>query len=519
MSLRPLVCFFGLAALSSGLAHAGVVSGQVRDSQGNPVRNATFQVEMMSSTDDPIVLGGFTDTFGNFTTTITPNGDYRITIFPQPAPQSLVVVERFENITVGTTPNNLGTIVLDVGTLLTGRVLNSSGTPLVGVSLDFVRGPDFQPLDFSNPDTNAAGYFSVAVPFGSCDVRFTPGAPPYYGGPGSAPLSLSLDTSGPTDLGNVVLPPGFGISATVRSESSGDPIEGLELEVVDASTGAIVFTPKNRTDEFGNVSVTVVAGSYHVRFNPDFGDGYSPKEIRDLTLPPGRPLGLVELFDGVQLDGKARGPGNVGCVGAKVSLVDSATDAPVYIVDELTTVGGNYKTIVPPGTYDITFTPPFNEPFGLVTYTNVFIDEDTTQDAALPSVPFFENVGGGVAGAGGLIPLLTASGGTPRLGNANYALELSAARGGARAAVVYSIGSAPNPLPSPLQVTGPMYHTRVTLGGNLGEIGAGSASFPMPIDTHPALAGQMLRAWFMARDGAAPTGISKSNEVRAILAP
>jgi hypothetical protein len=240
MSLRPLVCFFGLAALSSGLAHAGVVSGQVRDSQGNPVRNATFQVEMMSSTDDPIVLGGFTDTFGNFTTTITPNGDYRITIFPQPAPQSLVVVERFENITVGTTPNNLGTIVLDVGTLLTGRVLNSSGTPLVGVSLGFrARSRTFNRSTSPTPTPTRCGYFS-----GRRSVRFLRRA--FHARRAALLRRARLGTAEPvarherTDAISAMsmLPPGFGISANVQQpvERRG-PIEGLELEVVDASDG------------------------------------------------------------------------------------------------------------------------------------------------------------------------------------------------------------------------------------------------------------------------------------------
>lgn len=519
MSIHSSVVLLTVVALSSGLAHAGVVSGQVRDNQGNPVPHATFAVEMMSSTDQPIVSGGFTDANGNFTTTITPNGEYRITILPQPAPQSLVVTERFENITVGNTPNNLGTIVLEVGALLTGRVLNSSGTPLVGVSLDFVRGPDFQPLDFSNPDTNTQGYFAVAVPFGPCDVRFTPGAPPYYGGPGSASLSISLDTTGPADLGNVILPPGFGLSANVRSASSGDVIEGLELQVVDAATGAVVFTPKNRTDEFGNVSVTVVAGTYHVRFMPDFGDGLAPKEIRNVTTPPGTSLGVIQLLDGFELEGKARGPGNVGCVGAKVSLTDAATNAPVYIINDVTALGGNYKTIVPPGVYDVTFSPPYSEPLGAVTYSDIVIDQDITLDGALPAVPFFTTVGVGVAGLGDVTPVISASGGTPRLGNAAYRLEFSQTRGAANGVVIYSILSASNPLPSPMQIAPPMVRRYVTLGGAPGVAGAGSGSFAMPIDDDPAFAGHLLRAWLLVRDGAAAGGLSSTNELRATITP
>ena len=179
----------------------------------------------------------------------------------------------------------------------------------------------------------------------------------------------------------------------------------------------------------------------------------------------------------------------------------------------------HYKTIVPPGAYDITFSPPYSAPLGAVTYSNIVVSQDTTLDGALPAVPFFTTVGVGIAGLGNITPVISASGGTPRLGNAAYGLEFSQTRGGANGVLIYSIGSASNPLPSPMQIAPPMLRRYVSLGGAPGVAGGGSGSFALPIANDPAFAGHLLRAWLVVRDGAVAGGLSSTNELRATIAP
>ncbi|MBL8803343.1 MAG: carboxypeptidase regulatory-like domain-containing protein [Planctomycetes bacterium] len=519
MSPRFLASILSLAALASA-ANAGVVSGRILDNLGNPVANATFEVDLMSGGGTPFVNGGFTDANGFFTATISPDDTYKITVLPPPAPGSLVAVSRIENVVVSTTPNNLGTVVMQLGTLLTGRIVASNGVPIVGAHLEFELSG--QPVDFSNGDTNGAGEFTVAVPYGQRSLYIEPGPPPYYGGWTAAPRSLSMDISGPTDLGDIVLPPGVSVWARTVEASTGLSMNGVAFTAFDSATGAQWYTPDNKTDNAGNVLLTLPLGTFDLRFTPNVGGGASSlvaHELRQVAITSALNLGTVQIVEGVQLKGRVSDGNDDPVAGVQVEVIDPATNARVYVLDATTKANGSYKTYVPPGVYDVRFNPPFSVASGVELHTNIDLNDDATVDGSLPDLAFFSTVGAGSAGLGGITPVISASGGTPRLGNSNYTLEFSQTRGGAKGIVFYSIGSASGPLPSPLQVVPPMSRRIVQLAGSVGVAGDGHGSLALPIDNNPLLAGQMLRSWLLVRDGAASNGLASTNELRVILAP
>lgn len=507
----------GLVALSGALAHAGVITGQLLDAQGSPVRNAMFQVEAMSGNDSPFVSGGFSDANGNFTTTITPDGAYRVTVFPQPPPLSNVVTKRFENITVSPGTTALGALALENGVTLSGRVVNLAGTPLVSVGLEFKTPADSQFLDFTNGETNAAGYFSVTVPYGPCVVGFEPGPVPYYGGPSTGPRSLSLDVTEPIAAGDVVMPLGFSLAGVVTREDDGTPVEDVLVEAVDAFTGAVQYTPKNRTNAGGGYVIMVAAGVYDIHFVPHSNEGLVAATIANRIVPPSASLPPVAMVAGVELRGRVRGADNVGYPGVAIELFDAVTHGSVFVENAVSGAGGNYSVQVPPGTYDITFSAPFSIPFGAATVHGVFVDPNdnhTTQNGTLPSVPFSTTTGNAVAGLGGVAPLIASSGGTPRLGNLDYKLEFTQAHGAARGIVIYSIES-----PSAGHGTPFMRRASLFLGGAPHTPGAGSGTFALPIPDHASLAGMEVRARLLVRDNAALFGQAMTQELVATIAP
>lgn len=519
MSPRFLASILSLGALA-GAANAGVVSGQILDNLGNPVANATFEVDLMSGGGTPFVSGGFTDANGFFTTTILPDDTYKITVLPQPAPVSLVAVSRIENVVVSTTPNNLGTIVMQMGALLTGRILASNGVPIAGAHLEFELSG--QPVDFSNGDTNGAGEFTVAVPYGQRSLYIEPGPPPYYGSWTAAPKSMSIDISGSTDLGDIVLPPGVSVSARTVEASTGLGMNGVEFTAFDSATGAALFTPENKSDNSGYVLLTLPLGTFDLRFTPNTAGGTSSlvaHEFKHTTISGATNLGTIPIVEGVQLKGRVFDSSNHGVSNVQVEVIDPATNTLVYAIDAVTKLNGSYKTYVPPGIYNVRFNPPFSAACGVELHTNVDLTDDETVDGSLPDLAYFSTVGTGVAGLGGITPEISASGGTPRLGNSNYTFEFSQTRGGAKGIVFYSIGSASGPLPNPMQVVPPMNRRIVQLAGGFGVAGDGHGSFAFPIDADPALAGQMLRSWLLVRDGAVSNGLASTNELRVILAP
>lgn len=514
MSLRLSFASAAFAASTCAVAQAGVVSGQLRDTHGAPVNNAVLQFDLMSGGGTVFVSGGFTDANGNFSATVTPDGAYKMTVLPLPPPLSTVVSTMYDNLAIGLTPNALGTVVVPNGVQVSGRVVNSVGTPLVSVGLEFKTPSDSQWRSFTNGETDASGHFTVNVPYGPCSIGYEPGPVPYYGGPGTGPTSTSMDNSSSVDLGDVVMPAGYVVSLTALEQGTNAPVEDALVEFVRRSTGEVAYTPDNKTNVLGSLSITVAAGDYDVRCVPPSNSGLLTGVLANRTVPPAAPLGTVYLQGGVELRGRVRGVDNSSHPSVAVDVFDHA-NGQVLVGSGLTNATGNYSIVVPPGTYDVRFTPPFSIPFGVATVTNVLVDlhsSHVTQNGTLPSVPFSTLLGTGVPGLGGITPHIGSVGGAPRIGNALYTLDFSDARGAANGVVVYTLRPANVP-------HGPQLYRKsgLALDGTPGVAGDGTGTFTVPIPNDPALIGQELHAWLLVRDGASALGYSVTQELRAVI--
>ncbi|UXI68075.1 cytochrome-c peroxidase [Tahibacter amnicola] len=110
-------------------------------------------------------------------------------------------------------------------------------------------------------------------------------------------------------------------------------------------------------------------------------------------------------------------------------------------------------------------------------------------------------VGNGVAGAGGLVPVIGAIE-PPLLGNDNFTVSVSGGPAGAAATLVVSRTDPGTPGSVP---TGDFTNRTVTLAGT-GN--AGYASINIDLGTNPALTGQTLYGRYYIADPAAPNGIA-----------
>lgn len=519
MFARTFSTLLAVGALTCAQAEAGVITGIIVDSQGNPVRNALFEIDEQGGDGPTSVLGGMTDAQGAFTTTITPDGDYSIRIYPLSPPASLAVVTQLQDVHIGPTIHDMGTITLPVGVWATGRVVNTVGTPLVAVGLHFVTAPDFQPLDFTNHDTNAHGRFSVTVPYGESEMQFEPGPVPYYGGPGAAPTSLSLNvtSSNPIDLGDIVMPNGVGVSGTVRRQSDNSPVVDIEFQWVNRSTGKVMYVPHARTNEFGSFAFVSQLGNFDLRVSPDPNDGLMAKTVSNITVPGGQP-GIVLLAEGVVLEGRVRGTNNANLANVAVTVLDHATQNPVFVGNVQTNVDGRYETIVPPGVYDVRFSPPFSLPYAMDVVTNVVVTSDKTVDSHPAALAFFTSSGAGTAGSGGFTPVISANGGTPRVGNGSYSVSVSQGLGSAPAFALLSQTWES----SAGQLEGVMArrsYRRLSLGGHWNLPGAGVGGLNIPIANDAGQIGRSLEVRVFVRDPAAPSGWSTTSVLTATVQP
>ena len=369
-----------LTALLAAPASAGVITGRVVDMHGNGIAGVDIDVENEGSGGDPDLSQDFTDPNGFFTTTVTPNGVYNIFFKPPAPPTTTLLVREFKDFAVSGTVN-MGNVVLSQGVLLQGRTISGpTGLPVGGVNLDVIDASG-NSLTLVGDTSAANGTFGIAVPTGSIDVRFkTDGVI----GQTLAPRELSLNITGGTNLGDVVLPQGYVLSALIRRSSNNTAVSNVDLDVINAVTGEGVFITGDNSDGSGFVDVVVASGLYDVEFCPPFSTLLVAKTLKDVSVTANTFLGTVFLEPGVVLSGMVSGQGAGAQANVDVDVRLSSTGSSVTLCGDNTAANGTYAVVVPLGTFDLSYTPPAGTPFCPVTIPSVLISGAKTQNAVLP---------------------------------------------------------------------------------------------------------------------------------------
>lgn len=498
-------------------AAAGVLTGRVVDSSGVGVAGVDLDFKSESGGGNPVVSNDGTDANGFFSTTVTPNGLYRVTFTPPPPPTTTHLVLRMDDVAiVGTT--SIGTVVLAAGVAVSGRVLRqSSGLPVAGVNIDVVDLTTGNNLTLTNDLTNLAGQFSVAAPAGPIELRMNPES---AAGPRLAPAQLNLVPSSNLNVGDQVLPPGFLVTALCKEASSGDAVEELDVDAAVSASGAKLYTPGDNTDAAGFVDFVVPAGTFDLGFCPQFVDQLVAREILNRTVTSDTFLGTLFLSDGVVLSGNVKSFTGTVQSGVDVNVEDALTGLKVVLCSDNTDSSGNYAVVVPPGNFEVKFSPSYAQPLGSDLRTLTVSNAGALQNGVLPACPFFSTTGSARTGTGGFTPTVSASGGSPRLGNSNYSIDFTQGLGGANAVV--SLWTTPASAPpgfGPIQAFPKKMYRPVRLSGPVKVPGVGTATFPYPVGSKANLAGVTLHARILVRDPAAPFGVSMSHELQATFCP
>ena len=183
------------------------------------------------------------------------------------------------------------------------------------------------------------------------------------------------------------------------TDSAGNALAGVTVTVTDYTTGATVATspsplvtsatPTTTTGSalLSNYSGGIASGTYLVTATPPAGSGLatlsqivnvvSGSAARaDFTLASGS-----GTLTGVVTDSTGKLP----VIGATITLTDSATGAFVATSPATVTTAtdGSFTLTAPPGTYDVSVTPPPTSGYAIGTVPSVGIANGTT--TALPS--------------------------------------------------------------------------------------------------------------------------------------
>ncbi|MEW6071950.1 MAG: hypothetical protein AB1726_05045 [Planctomycetota bacterium] len=470
---------FSLVLLAP-LGAADVIQGRVVDSLGAGVQSVDIDALNLDTGNWETLLNDGTNASGDFVTTI-PAGRYQILFLPPPPPATTHLVKTLDEvIVVGTV--SLGTIALPAGVSLAGRCVSQTSVPAANVNLDVLDQATNQTLVTQNDFTDSFGNFLIAVPASAIEVRFDATGVPAMT---LASIALDLSPTANTNLGDVVLPPGYAVTGTVARSGSGTPVSGADLDFWNSVTGIKAYTPNDNTQSDGSFSVVVAAATWDVEIEPRFTDLLVAEEVLGIVVAGPTSMGTISLDPGVVLYGNVIAHDGSIPVGSDVDVRYSATGQAILTPGDNTNAQGNYQIVVPTGVLDVTFNPPnFSYPLGADLHAGVVVAGTMALNGVLPPCLGGTNYGAGKPGTGGVVPHLSDSGGAPRPNNVGYAWELQNGRGGAVAILVGGSGAWSVPFQGGtllVDLTPGTYSTfLLLLGGTPGAAGGGSATFPFP---------------------------------------
>lgn len=236
---------------------------------------------------------------------------------------------------------------------LIGQVVNASGVGVAGVTLAFSNGAN--PL---NPISGANGLFAIAIPAGRYDIEFLPPA-----GSGLVPRQmLDVNIVGTANLGVVALATGFALTGRVI-DANGLPIAGVDTQVVDAGTRAVLWTPGDNSNLNGDFVAIVPAGTYELQFRPLPTTLLVPRAIAGITVAGPVNVGATTLRSGVLATGTVTAAATgLPVVGVDIDVEDASSGETLLTPGDDTDALGNYAFVAPAGLYHLSYDPPTGSP-------------------------------------------------------------------------------------------------------------------------------------------------------------
>ena len=355
------------------LARPVTVTGTVVDNDGHPLAGVSVSAEYAlgpgpigaegPSTFSLFVVGPLA---ARYTVKTDDKGQYSIPNVPEnTSVQMLVTDPEYAQTNATTEPGSLVAppIKTSLAASITGRVLNTDGTPAVGIRI-FAQGANGIVMAGNyglGTKTGQDGTYKIrGLAPGTYSVSpFQVDGAAAWNSPASVSVTTSLDKPGTAP--DIILHPGGTVTGLVIDQITKKPLSGVQVWAVDPSLPQSNRTVSAVTDSAGRYTLEVWAGSAQINASvwsgQPFGNDSGTKQTVAVSAGQTVTADPIALAAGatvtgkiVRQDGKPTGPVNITV--ERIQLNGSPGRPVITAADGSYTVNG-----VPPGSYAISAQP------------------------------------------------------------------------------------------------------------------------------------------------------------------
>ncbi len=345
-----------------------VISGTVSDSSGNPVGYVDLDADSLSTGGKVYTPNDNTDSTTGAFWIVVPPASYRLRFEPPAG----VRWQGLQLDSLAVLSDTIIDVALAEGMLLSGFVTDNMGQGLGAISINLRFEDTGDKIYVANNKTDSTGYYNVAAPTGLFELRYEPPLGSRLVGVAVDSFTIDGDISR-----NQILEAGWLISAFVH-DSTGNPIEGADLDFIRESTGEKIFTPHDMTDLSGLATISVMPDTYTIRVDPPVGSTFDRLTVTGVVINSDATFDfLLPEVPRVNLSGRVVNSSGNGLQDIEIDFADTLTGTRVYIPGNKTDSAGFYNLSVPTGYFNATFSPPRGSRYVGIKLTNVAISQDT----------------------------------------------------------------------------------------------------------------------------------------------
>ncbi len=332
-----------------------VISGTVTDAVGSPIAGVDLDLVNPLQPGTIILISGDTTLLdGSFSLVVLdaiPAGTYSLEVEPPPGFMGTTL-------SISLTGNlDVGTITLGSGWVISGTVVDTSGNPQYPIDID-MRGSNTGWLDLTGDFTDALGNFAVTLPALVDEYRIDFAMNSLV--PTVFPLSMNdVFLFGDTDLGMVVMDPGFIVSASVVDQNMA-PIPTIDMNAVDAQ-GNPVDLINDDSDINGEFSVLFPQGTWDVSLrsvDPLATANWTPFSYGQVTVTGPLTLPPAQMFPGYDVLGTVVDSMGAPIEGANIDAEFIPSGIPIEVSGDSTGPTGSFNVLLPEGTIQLEINPP-----------------------------------------------------------------------------------------------------------------------------------------------------------------